>query len=213
MSTQVHDQFYHKDELFDLTATNGELANIYNILGFRPSRICTGCHRGYIAVYEILDNTVALGYLETTNVLSLGGSKSKMEIFEPKPINNVQPSISEEERVKERDPNSLYRKVEYPDTALKLSFTGSIVIGDNKVWNRWGDFQHPWHYENVLELHFENGVFIREIDLSTLVLHIREKDEKAMRKEVEALSESLYADKMIKNREQVYGNWLDRAYR
>jgi len=214
MSTQVHDLFYHKDELFELTASSGELANIYSLLGYRPARMSTACGRGFIAGYEILDNTVALGYLETINVLSFGGGPgSKMDFFEPIPVNNVQPIITEEEFIKERDPNTPYRKVEYQDIALKLCFTGTIVIGDNKVWNRWGDFQLPWQYENVLELHFENGVFIKEIDLSTLVLHIREKDEKAMENEVIALNESLYADKMVKNREQVFGDWLHGVYR
>lgn len=215
MSTQQHDQFYYKGIWFDLTATNGKLADIYGILGYEPLRKHTGCHRGYTAVYEILDNSLALGYLETSNVVGRKGisPETELTVFEPTPINGVKPILTFDELIFERNPNSLYRDVKYPDTALKLSFTGAVVIGDNQVWRTWGDFQHPWHYETVFELHFDNGAFIREIDLSNLSLHIRENDKEEMLIESKRKKDSQFAEIFLKKMSERYYSWFKSMYR
>ena len=218
MSTQEHDQFYYKDKWFDLTASNGKMADIYGLLGYRPLSGRTSCGRGYIAVYEILDNTIALGYLETSNVIERTKDETKTAI--PVAINGVRPVIAKNERVKKFRPDSPCREVKYKDTALKLPFTGEIVIGDNLVWNRWGWFQQPWNYETVLELHFVDGTLANDINLSCLTACIRtgigkngtEDDKKLIIEEGQKYMASKYADKFLSNLDSPYGNWFKEMY-
>ena len=140
------------------------------------------------------------------------GQKEETKVIVPTAINSVQPIIIEDEHIKEIVHDSPYRDVKYPDTALKLPFTGAVLIGDNLLRNQWGDFQHPWHYETVSELQFENGAFIRDVDLSALALHIREEDKALMRLEAERQIDSHYAPELVKKYGEHYGSWLDALY-
>lgn len=158
MTAQIEDTFIHKRKSYSISAiqTPSDFFNIQKI-GIDPEGTSTACWRGYVAEFSIHEDKLVLKNLDTNN--------SNGKAF-PIAINGVMPEIEKSEGLVEAYKE--HREWHYKNVNLILPYTGGILITDKFIRNRYihMGFQSPLSYEVVIELYFENGVLIKEKDLS-----------------------------------------------
>ena len=91
-------------------------------------------------------------------------------------INSVFPNIIDPETTNEDYKH--FRKYEYENINFLLEYTGSVIIVNGFLINRYVHmgFQSPISFENVIQLTFKNGNYIESNDLSIIAKNIREKE-------------------------------------
>jgi hypothetical protein len=152
-------QFLHHNYSFDVLRFSEEPAFNPFTLGLKPQGWSTNCARGYIPTYSILKDNLILASLDIN--LSKGDSYERLEGPE---INGIKPSPPD----KSHGFNNVYRDMNYP-----LNYSGGVVIGHSFIGSHSMDVRSPWKYKHLIELIFEDGELIQEIDLSLEVGKMR----------------------------------------
>lgn len=104
-----------------------------------------------------------------------------INLKEEKKINGIQPK-----KLGRADPNypksQLYNRnwfnFHYPELMLKLDFTGIILLSSEFIDSRYVHmgFQSPESYEKNIQLKFENGKFVSEVDKSLAIEKHRQEN-------------------------------------
>jgi hypothetical protein len=162
MTAQINDRFNYKGKSYRISAIQYP-EKFFNIkkLKIKHQWINTACRRGYVAEFSIYENNLALTTL-MTNV----HRKTK-----PIAINGIMPRIDID-----NDKDYEFREWDYQNINLKLNYSGSIIITDGFIRERYVHmgFQSPFSYEVVIELSFKDGVLIKSNDMSQIAKQMRE---------------------------------------
>lgn len=163
VTAQINDNFeYHGFEYSIIGISNGEIFDIA-LFGFQPTPVCSGCWRGYVAKYAIENCALILNNLSVTIL-----ADNEQRIIGPD-INGVTPTGPNAEF---DFLNNHYRGLNY-----KLDYSGELILGSEfipELYDHMG-FQQPWKYKSVVELSFENGLLISEVDVSVKIAKERTK--------------------------------------
>ena len=168
---QADDRFVYKGKEYRISYCSISL-NI-DKWGLRPSYLCSGCHRRYIATFGLIENKLVLKDLETNDYRAVDGVVSEST---PK-INDIAPKLKKE---------SGFNDLEYKNVNLPISHTGTVVLNAGHIvtiyggGNIYGSDNRWWRgrriYEAVIELTFENGILKSEKDRSqemAAIIHIQ----------------------------------------
>ena len=165
MTTQMSDAFYYEGKPYYVSAIEhpDEFFDIKQFgltLGFASS----ACWRGYIAEFAIRSNTLVLLNL---HVNQPPDRDDRVE------INGILPGT-----IKKRKRNSIFADCldsHYYDVNLALPYTGKTIITSENVAKLHVNmgFQSVLCFKNVIELCFENGVFVGSEDISKEVANLR----------------------------------------
>lgn len=156
MTAQVPDTYSYKGKKYSIIAMSEEIDFNPKDFGIDPQHTCTACWNGFAVDYDIKYDKLLLSRLW----VSRSGSGYP-------DVNGV--------KVRKLEKGFIYSYV-YEDVDMLMDYTGKIVIGCgflDEYYIHMG-FQRAWAYETVLELVFENGSLIKEIDHSENVRKIRE---------------------------------------
>lgn len=157
MSGQINDILKFGESEFSIIKLSQRINLNLSKYGIVPEDISSDCWRGYWCVYNISDNTL---FLEDLYVHSKDDFYPEIEGISP---------VSQEKHF-----GKYYL---YKGLHINCNYTGKI-LGGNKFLREyyihtW--FQHPWAYQKLLELVFEDGILIETIDQSQLADSIRER--------------------------------------
>jgi len=160
MTHQVEDIVLYQNKQFVLSAVDeGELFSP-SIFNLRLEPTSTATRRGYHATYAIADQFLVLQDLrvqQTGRLLSICGVDASDAPPSGDPIVDI-----------------CFDRC-YVNLNCKLPYTGRLLIGMGLIgdlyWNM--GFHPAWKYEIVLELQFESGLLIREINRSEEMKGIR----------------------------------------
>ena len=162
MTGQINDKFNYKGTNYDISAIEFP-KKFFEIstLGLAPSPCNTACWRGFKADFAINDNKhLVLVHLSTNK-----GSLEKSAV----------PKINGKAPISRTD--SFGFSLHYKDVNLPLPYSGGVLITNGFIRERYihMGFQSPLSYKLVIELKFENGLFVSETDLSEKIQSQREK--------------------------------------
>ncbi|HEX5142496.1 MAG TPA: hypothetical protein VFW21_01360 [Mycobacterium sp.] len=135
MTTQEPDYIRLNGRSYVIAAVDGHGLVEPAALDIELVAINTGCWRGYLCEYSIVNDGLILEHLEV-------GSNTQ-----PPPINGVAPIQGDEAW----QYANLHRQVAF--TGRLLAATGEEVVGDLNMMG----YPPAWHYPEVLELVFEAG--------------------------------------------------------
>jgi len=146
MTGQVSDQVRYDGEVYSLAGIDGEGFYTPADFGIETRMASTACWRGYVMFYDCVDGKLLLQSMHAN-------------LVEPKPINDIKPTMPEE---------SWMFKYAYEKLALKTKFTGSIWIGKDFIDSLYVHmgFQSVESYRTVMRLDVEDGDIISVADLS-----------------------------------------------
>lgn len=159
MTAQIGDRFTFKGEDYSIVSISKSINFSPYEYGLKPFGCCTACWAGYWCHYDISKDGIVLRNLYINS-----------ESGYPK-INDV--DVSDTEYIGHRV---------YQNLNLPMNYTGKILVGNNfinKYYIHMG-YQRAWAYETLVELVFENGKLVEEIDQSEVAKKLRESfdDEK-----------------------------------
>ncbi len=162
MTAQAPDQFFYRDQKLDLVGLKGNELPIPSDFGIETRSASTGCWRGYIMRYRIIENRLTL------------------EGFWFNPQNDELPEINGVKPIKVRRETGLVGlgfKKEYKDLNKMIPFNGSVWLAKNFIRSEYVHmgFQSPTAYRTVLKFDFENGIIVNVEDKSKAVEISREK--------------------------------------
>ena len=159
MCGQTPDTFRYNERDFCLVgASNCWFFNCCEY-GVYTKRTSTGCYRGFHASF-IVDEKKRLV------LIPFGRRVVEARLPEEAPdLNGVKAELITEEARERSWNNFLFR---YPNVALPLRFTGSLLIGVDYRDDGYYNWQYNGHYcfQTMLELRFKNGVLKKTIDRS-----------------------------------------------
>ena len=157
MTGQVNDTFNYKKVNYSISGIEYP-DKFFNIgdYGLSPGSYCTACWRGFVAFFAINRNKqLILQHLHT--------NAGSLEEDDMPRINGEKPIVNNK--------NQFFGPLEYRNIGLPLTYSGGVLITDGFISERYihMGFQSPLIYELVLELKFENGLFVSETDLSDMI--------------------------------------------
>jgi len=186
MTMQAADRvLYNGDEYELLGDSKGELPMLKRY-GFEPICWTTGCYKGYIAKYEIFDNSLYLTHLTIQD-----RNKHYPE------IGGIKPEIGSE------------GVPEYSGIREPMPITGSVVIGKDEADSLLLDFRAPHNYSVVLRLKMRDGVIDSVVDLSEESAALRSEINELKEKRLKQLD--LPSPEPMEWRER-YEQLLDRSW-
>lgn len=143
MTMQAADWIIYNGDEYELLGDSTRELPMLKRYDFEPGWWSTGCYRGYIARYEIIDNSLYL-----TSLIIEDRNKHYPE------IGGVKPEIGRED------------VPEYSGIHEPMLINGSILIGKDEAYSPLFDFRAPHNYSIVLRLKLRDGVIYSVIDLS-----------------------------------------------
>ena len=146
MTGQVSDEFRYNGEVYALVGISGEGLYTPADFGMTTRMASTACWRGYQMFYDCVDGELILEMM-------LANPK------DPKPVNGVKPSKSED---------SVMFSYVYENLKLKTKFTGRILLGKDFIEEMYVHmgFQSAESFRTVIELEVKDGDIVNETDLS-----------------------------------------------
>src|SRR5262249_37407997 len=152
MTEQVADFLVFEGNKYEVLGDSSGQLPLLKKYNLTPSSFSTGCWRGYIAHYAIMDNSLFLKYLYVFDV-----SQNYPAIA------HIAPRID------------VGNCAEYEHLHEKMNVTTSLVIGRDAV--SWNDFRYPTDYKTVLRLNFVKGDLQSVEDISIQAALLRQKIE------------------------------------
>ena len=153
MTGQVPDEVFFEETGYAVTAVDGAGLFDPTAHGLGPVSPHTGCWRGYVCRYAVVERGLVLRVLEL-------GSKE-----EPAPLGGVQPRKG-----------PYYRPWHYEDLDIPVAFTGRLLVGagpaDDLPRLNMG-FRPAWTYRHVHELTFRAGALLTATDCSEALASVR----------------------------------------
>ncbi len=146
MTEQVIDTLIYNRQEFPILAISGRLP-IPEDFGMKPMSPMTSCYRGFYSRYICEEKL----FLDEITLRTRDDKYARIE--------NIQPF---------RNFRDLWGMVTYHGLQLPLNFTGGLVIGTDFRRGTGGSIYLSWwkSYSKYLELLFEEGNRVQEIDLS-----------------------------------------------
>lgn len=164
MTTQAADTFRHQEESFDVLDTSGVglfIPAAHGLKCFPPS---TGCWKGFVAQYVLQENGLALGSLQI--------QLDVPETFEDHPL--IGP-IFRGVRAQPAE-HSQFGLWHFHGLGMPLDYTGGILIGRQYLQeHRIYLAPHAWNFRTMVELVFEKGRLVEELDHSERVAEVRRR--------------------------------------
>jgi len=168
MTAQADDRIFYNDYEYRISAVQYPQA-LFDIksLGISPIWESTACYRGYEATFSVLEGSLVLKSLDTNN----GNNGSAKPVV----INGFLPDVI--------NPNSVnedfidFRLWRYRDINLPIPYTGSILISDNFIDDRYvhGGHQSVINHDTVIKLKVVDGSLIEEKDISDYIAYLRKR--------------------------------------
>ena len=143
MTMQATDWVLYNGDEYELLGDSTRELPMLKRYGFEPSAWMTACWRGYIAKYEIVDNSLYL-----THLIIQDRNKLYPE------ISGVEPEVGSE------------IIPEYSGIRESIPITGSIVIGRDEAYTVLFDFRAVHNYSVVFKLQLRDGMIYSIVDLS-----------------------------------------------
>lgn len=151
VTSQTPDEVCLEDRWFAVTAVDGTGLFDPGAHGLEPAAFSTGCYRGHVCRYAVVEKRLVLRDLE------VGSEK------EPPELDGVRPRFDD----------YLWR---YEGLAIPVAFTGRLLVGDGDPPDRpyvnmgyWA----AWMYEDVRELTLRAGELVAATDCSAALAGIR----------------------------------------
>ncbi len=165
MTAQIHDWFIYRDKKYHTASIGLNLETF----GLTPTMSFTACRRGYIAEFGLKNGRLVLMALAVNNDM-----KPNKEIPS---VNGIAPRIIGQGAMVSDFKG--FMDFEYNDINLPINFTGSILITDKFLKERYVHmgYQDPKSYRVVIELKFKDGLLKSTRDLSRKMAREREKDD------------------------------------
>jgi len=163
MTAQISDLFMYQDREYDLAGFSEHTPFSPESLGLTPVSYCTGCYRGYQAVFAVHEGRLVL---KTLSVSLYTDGPYRPEPLVGPPIQGVEPK---------RDDDVHYFNNTYENINLPLAYTGGVLIARsfiNELYEHMG-FHPPWKYRIVWELLFEGGRLLKARDCSLRMAEAR----------------------------------------
>lgn len=174
MTKQFDDIFKYRDEWFSVVGiSEGDLFDPV-MFGLKPVASCTACHRGYQAVYTIIDGNLIFDDLHVE--LYKVDKKMKKPGYIWPYVEVIGPEINGVKPVGKRSEHDFFNN-HYINLRYHIVYTGGILIADqfiDELNSRMG-FQKAWKYKEVVELIFKKGILRKEIDRSKHFAEIRKQ--------------------------------------
>ncbi|WP_225730607.1 MULTISPECIES: hypothetical protein [unclassified Nocardia] len=157
MTSQAPDGVLFDGDEFAVTAIDG--TGLFDPVahGLEPRAFSTGCYRGYVCEYAVVEQRLVLRELE------LGSTD------EPARLAGVQPE-------RDRDGWSSGWSWHYRGLDIPVAFTGRLLIGRGDIPNRpylHMGFWPAWMYWEVHELTLRTGMLLSAVDCSAAVAATR----------------------------------------
>lgn len=167
MTAQWDDLFRYRNTKYSLAGiSEGELVDL-SLLDLQPTEVCTGCWRGYQAIFTVVQSRLVLDALYV-NLMGPGEGREGYRDEVGPVINGVTPSP--------RSLKQLLFSNYYEGLNYHLEYSGGLLLADgfiDSLYVHMG-FHPAWKYENVIELIFEGGILKQEFDRSERMAAIRE---------------------------------------
>jgi hypothetical protein len=172
MTAQIPDRVRYKGESYALVGIKGSRLLSPQNFGMTPTMIHTACYRGYYAEYSCTDGKLVL----TTLTVKTANDKYKE-------INGIRPV---------RDPQEFSTAHTYTGLNIATAFSGGLLIAKDFIQEMYVHmgFQKPLAFKTVIELLFENGQLVNEIDYSEKMVQIRESVKEQPRIAARRISET-----------------------
>lgn len=144
MTMQIPDSVFYRGQTYDLTGQEGDGLFTPSALGLEPLWMSTGCYRGYMCEYKVVDGELVLTGLA---VRVEGGRPA---LFGVEPVEGI------------------YGHCHYEGLNEPIRFTGRMLLGDDFHRDLYVHMGYPsaWKFDEVHELTFENGRLTAERDRS-----------------------------------------------
>lgn len=164
MTTQVADTFRYQSESFDVLDTSGVglfMPAAHGLKCFPPS---TGCWKGFVAEYVLHERCLVLGALQI--------QLDVPETFEEPPLigpifHGVRARLAE---------HSQFGRWHFHGLGMPVDYSGGILIGRQYIQeHRIYLAPHAWNFQTVVELVFEKGRLVEELDHSERVAEVRRR--------------------------------------
>jgi hypothetical protein len=179
MTGQIPDKVIYCGERFALVGVKGE--GLYEPLdfGLTPQSPHTANWRGFASTYEVLNQILFLQEMQIS---------IKEEGQEYPKINGINPESRNEGLI----------HLDYKNIHLKTNYSGTLLIAKDFIDSMYVHmgFQSPISFEKVIELEFNEGILVKDKDLSSVMKEYREKG---------------YSDGKLKPRDDLM-KWIDRTF-
>lgn len=128
----------------------------------------SACWRGYQAVFSVLDSCLVLDTLDV-NLYDYDEESGRFTRCEGPPVNGVSPTGPGE---RHSFCNNFYVGLGY-----RLQYTGGLLLGDGLIegLRTCGVFRPAWTYANVIELVFDQGMLVTEVERSEPMAELRKQ--------------------------------------
>lgn len=166
MTAQMDDNFLYNDVDFSISGiSEGELFNP-NILNLNPVSTCTACWRGYVARFSLSYSILVLKNLE---INLFRDDRGNLREKTGPVINGVKPNSSQQKF-------NLFNNY-YCDLNYRIDYTGGLLLANDFIQDLYVHmgFHPAWKYKKVIELIFEDGVLIKELDHSAKMAKFRKQ--------------------------------------
>jgi len=132
-------------------------------LGLQPSAPTTACWRGYQAVFGLEGNRLILETLHVNLDPDAGGTG----LPPGPPINGVRPTQTEGEHD--------WFSHHYTGVGLPVGYSGGLLVAEGFIRELYihNGILPAWKYRHVIELLFEGGMLVAEMDRSALMAETR----------------------------------------
>ncbi len=167
MTAQWNDNFLYNDVDFSISGiSEGELFNP-NILNLEPVGTCTACWRGYVAGFSLSHSILVLKTLEINLFRDVRDDCGYLQEKKGPVINGVKPNAAQQKF-------KLFNNY-YCDLNYRIDYTGGLLLANDFIQDLYVHmgFHPAWKYKKVIELIFEDGVLIKELDHSEKMAKFR----------------------------------------
>ena len=169
MTAQFNDIFRLKGTEYALAGISG--GNLFDPVefGLNPFMASTACWRGYVATFAIADAQLVLDTLHVNLPPEISAARNQPN---GPIINGIQPTPP-------TNGLNLFNN-EYKGLNYRMDYTGSLLLGREfirELYVHMG-FHPAWKYKTVIELTFEKGLLISELDRSTWAEETRQRAQK-----------------------------------
>jgi len=166
MTAQADDRFFYNDYEYWISAVQYPQA-FFDIrcLGISPIWESTACYRGYKATFSVLEDKLVLKTLDTNNGNNGSAKPVVLNGFLPDVVN---PNYVNEDFID-------FKLWRYRDINLPIPYTGSLLITDNFIENRYvhGGHQSVLNHETVIKLRVIEGSLVEERNISNYIAYLR----------------------------------------
>jgi len=166
MTAQMNDLFHYRGRQYAVAGISRGVLFEPSVFGLEPIGRWSNCRRGYQAVFALAGSRLVLDELHV-NLTKPEKPVERMERLEGPIIHGVKPG---EPRGKGDHFDNHYEGLNYP-----LKYTGGLLLADGFIFALYVHmgFHPAWKYERVVELIFEAGTLVQEVDRSEEMAEFR----------------------------------------